>query len=158
MNYYTSDLHFGHDNIMKYENRPGKDISEMNKILIDNINNTVSKDDVLYVLGDFAFKKSHHKVGSIIDELISIKCRVVLIIGNHDKEWLNSEKFKHWNESADGKIKQVEVYDYLEIYDSGHYVILSHYPIEVWNHKQHGAIHLHGHTHDIGEDFKFNNR
>ena len=31
MNYYTSDLHFGHDNIMKYENRPGRDINEMNK-------------------------------------------------------------------------------------------------------------------------------
>lgn len=158
MNYYTSDLHFGHDNIMKYEFRPGKDISEMNKILIDNINETVNKDDTLYILGDFAFKKSQHKIGTIIEELSSIKCKVVLIVGNHDKEWLNSERFKLWNESADGKIKRIEVYDYLEIYDNGIYVVLSHYPIEIWNHKHHGAIHLHGHTHGTGEEQIINNR
>lgn len=158
MNYYTSDLHLGHNNIMKYENRPGNDIFEMNKILIDNINNTVNKNDTLYILGDFAFKTKNHQIGSIIDELNSIKCKVVLIIGNHDKDWLNNQKFKQWNESLDGKIKQVEIYDYKEIYDNGTYVILSHYPIEVWNHKNHEAIHLHGHTHDTGEEFKIKNR
>ena len=55
MVFVTSDLHFGHKNIIKYENRPFKDVEEMDQKLIENWNNKVGKDDTVYILGDFSW-------------------------------------------------------------------------------------------------------
>ena len=52
--WFTSDTHFSHCNIIKYCNRPFKDVDEMNKILIQNWNNVVRPDDIVWHLGDFA--------------------------------------------------------------------------------------------------------
>ena len=55
MIYLTSDLHFNHENILRYEpeSRPFTSIKEMNETLIRNWNNVVKVTDTLYVLGDF---------------------------------------------------------------------------------------------------------
>ena len=53
--FFTSDLHFGHKNILKYCNRPWNSVEEMDEGLIQNWNNTVGKDDIIFNLGDFAF-------------------------------------------------------------------------------------------------------
>ena len=55
--FFTSDLHFGHKNIIKFDNRPFFDVSDMNKELIKRWNNKVTKDDVVYVCGDFIWKR-----------------------------------------------------------------------------------------------------
>ena len=39
--YFTSDIHANHANIIKYCNRPFKDVEEMNRVLFDNINKTI---------------------------------------------------------------------------------------------------------------------
>lgn len=54
--FFTSDLHLGHDNVIKYCNRPFKDGNHMNNSLIRNWNQRVKKDDLIYHLGDFCFK------------------------------------------------------------------------------------------------------
>ena len=51
--YIISDTHFNHENIIKYCNRPFKDINEMNDAIIDNWNRIVKKDEIVYHLGDF---------------------------------------------------------------------------------------------------------
>ena len=51
--YFIADTHFNHKNILKYCNRPFSNVKEMNEKLIENWNNTVKKDDVVYMLGDF---------------------------------------------------------------------------------------------------------
>jgi calcineurin-like phosphoesterase family protein len=81
MDYLTSDLHFYHRNVIQYCNRPFKDRDEMNEKLLNNINETVSYEDTLHVLGDFAFAgvKKHSEILSRI-----VAHKKILYTGNHD--------------------------------------------------------------------------
>ena len=56
MKFYTSDLHLGHDNIIRFDNRPFGSVGEMTEEIIDNWNSVVSKNDDVYILGDFAWR------------------------------------------------------------------------------------------------------
>lgn len=76
-----SDTHFGHANIIGYENRPFESLSQMDNILIKNWNSVVKKNDVIYHLGDFAFHYDEQKLKDLLSKLNGHK---VLIIGNHD--------------------------------------------------------------------------
>ena len=53
-----SDTHFDHANIIKYCNRPFKDVDEMNNTIWQNWNSVVDADDIVYHLGDFALGPS----------------------------------------------------------------------------------------------------
>ena len=39
-NFYISDLHIGHENILRFDNRPFADVNEMNNKLIENMDYT----------------------------------------------------------------------------------------------------------------------
>ncbi|MBB1549821.1 metallophosphoesterase [Candidatus Saccharibacteria bacterium] len=138
MKYYTSDLHLSHTNIIKYENRPFTSVEEMNNTIIDNINYRLTPDDELYILGDFTLEKNPHRVSELIKR---IKCKKHLIIGNHD----------YFTRSKDLCSLFDSVSNYLEIEDEGRTVILFHYPIQNWNLKRYGSIHLYGHVHSKEE-------
>ena len=56
MIYFTSDLHFGHDNIIRHTGRSFENAEEMDRILIKKWNQTVSSRDEVYILGDFTMK------------------------------------------------------------------------------------------------------
>ena len=56
MIWFTSDTHFGHENVLKFTDRPWETIWQMNDAIVDNINGRVAVDDELYILGDFSFK------------------------------------------------------------------------------------------------------
>lgn len=51
--FFTSDTHFYHGNIIRFCNRPFKDVEVMNETIISNWNNTVGQDDIVFHLGDF---------------------------------------------------------------------------------------------------------
>lgn len=80
MEYYTSDLHFFHKNILRYTKRPFKSLDEMHEALIKNWNEVVKDEDTVYVLGDFAFC-GKTKAKEILSKL---KGHKHLVIGNHD--------------------------------------------------------------------------
>lgn len=133
--FYIADLHFGHKNVLKYDNRPFLSVEEMDKTIIDNWNNAVSCNDTVYILGDIAWY-DYKRTVEIMQQLNGEK---ILIKGNHDK--LNQELkdcFKY-------------VYDYKEIKDNGRDVILCHYPIPCFNKHFYGSVHLYGHVHNSFE-------
>jgi calcineurin-like phosphoesterase family protein len=80
MIFFTSDLHFYHRNVLTYCQRPFKDVYHMHEVLISNWNATVATDDLVYILGDFAFG-SLAKIAAITQRLSGHK---VLVRGNHD--------------------------------------------------------------------------
>ena len=53
--FFTSDTHFGHSNIIKFCNRPFKNAEEMDRVLIENWNNKVPEDGLVFHLGDFGW-------------------------------------------------------------------------------------------------------
>lgn len=86
--WFTADTHFGHANIIKYCNRPFKDIDRMNEILIKNWNSRVKKNDIVLFLGDFCFK-SKSKRGEGLEYkpeyyLSQLNGHITFIKGNHD--------------------------------------------------------------------------
>ena len=81
MIYLTADLHFFHKNILTLAHRPFETLEEMHTALIKNWNNTVSKKDTVYILGDFSFGH-HQQIKEIVQQLNG---RKVFILGNHDE-------------------------------------------------------------------------
>lgn len=77
--WFTSDLHFGHANILKFCNRPWETTDEMNADLIKNWNSVVKPDDLVFDLGDFAFA-SNSKWKDLLSQLNG---HHYLILGNH---------------------------------------------------------------------------
>jgi len=131
--FFTADTHFGHENIIKYCNRPFKDSVEMNEAIISNWNNIVGKDDLVYHLGDFCFGKNEHDFNQYFTRLNGF---IVFVKGNHDKvAWANRSKFY----AAHNTYHETEI--------NGKLIVLCHYSMKVWNCSHHGAWHLYGHSH-----------
>ena len=140
--FFTSDLHLGHKNVIKYSNRPFADVETMNRILLENINKTVGPNDTLFILGDFIFGKPKQAINAL-DQIVCQNRH--LIIGNHDEDVLESKEFRDCFTS---------IHDYLEIKvkDSSlergvQKIALFHYPILEWVAGHKGSWMLHGHTH-----------
>lgn len=135
--FFTSDLHLGHANSIRFTDRPYSCGDEMNEALIKNINSVVGKNDELYILGDVSFRTNK---ATVIELLKEITCRNLhLVVGNHDLDFLQ-----------DGVFKTVEIYQKLRYADYELPLVLFHYPINDWNRKRHGAMYLHGHIHSVG--------
>ena len=49
MIFYTSDLHFGHANAIKFDERPFTDVDDMADGMIHNWNSRVGKNDTVYI-------------------------------------------------------------------------------------------------------------
>lgn len=56
--FVTADLYLGYANIIRRNNRPFMNVEEMDKTLFDNWNDTVSSDDLVYLLGDISKRES----------------------------------------------------------------------------------------------------
>jgi calcineurin-like phosphoesterase family protein len=143
--FFTSDLHFGHNNIIKFCNRPFRDAEHMDAELIKWWNNRVSEADTVYFLGDFAFAGENR-----IRELLTILNGTILIVpGNHDKKLVKTLN----REPIQGVTLLEKIH---EITIAGNKIVLCHFPIDDWNGKFRGAIHLHGHCH--GDKFQSGER
>ena len=80
--WFIADFHFGHNNVIKYCDRPFKTTTEMNTAMIKNFNKVVGKNDVVYILGDISWLNTQ-STKQIIKSLNGFK---FLIKGNHDRK------------------------------------------------------------------------
>lgn len=139
MNFYISDLHFGHKNIIAFDNRPFQTVQEMDAALIRNWNEAVTDSDHVYILGDFIWGTAKHWP-EILEQLNG---NLHLVRGNHDIKMPMQPNVKKFF---------AEVCDYKELKDGDQHLVLSHYPMPVFKNMYYGWMHLYGHVHQTAEE------
>ena len=134
MIFVTADTHFGHKAAASFPGRNFKSLKVMHECMIHNWNSVISKEDTVYILGDFVFGVDIRDLDSVCRALNG---RKMLILGNHDK-------YSMYDYTRCGVIR---VYDYPILFNN--YILLSHEPVLTLG--NHGLLNVHGHTH--GRDF-----
>lgn len=176
MDWFTSDFHFRHNNIVKYsfrnmfmseeerkivESGDNESINRlrisrettdrMNDWFIDEVNRTVKKNDRLWVLGDFC----HFRKGSSPSEICNVykyyrdkmNCRNVCFVwGNHDP---------HVGTKARELVSGVfgQTYDKITIVVNGQRIHMNHEPVAIWDCRHYSSWHLYGHCHSGSESW-----
>jgi calcineurin-like phosphoesterase family protein len=153
--FFTSDLHFGHKNILRFcSDRidwlqmpidklelkmafDNKDVNLLTKYtdihgecMISAWNKVVSNSDDVYILGDFSFR-NEDEVARVVEKLNG---KLHLVKGNHDRTYKKNPGF-------------VSISEYKEIKINKRKIIMMHYPIYNWKYMDSGSWHLHGHMH-----------
>lgn len=134
MNYYISDLHFGHEKIISLCHRPDNSIEEMNERVVHTINNTVKGNNKIYILGDVACYSFNP-----VNLLRKIDCEKILIVGNHDSRWMKESSFRHCFSHIENK---------MIVHDNEYKIFLSHYPMAEWDGYYKGIYQFYGHIHN----------
>ncbi len=131
--WFTSDTHFGHENIIRYCNRPFLNAEEMNAELIRRWRETVPEDGIVFHLGDFA----HGNARLWNDILSALTGRKYLILGNHDMKALRQGymgRFEH-------------VAQQMTIRVGGQAIVLNHNPFLCYGGSYRDVWQLFGHVH-----------
>lgn len=171
MRFWTSDLHFGHANIIEYSYRPFHTVGHMNETLIANWNAVVSPDDEVMILGDIAMGKIADTL-PLVERLNGEKFHIA---GNHDR-WFgllshageDTKKGRDWKRWSLA-YQEVGLYlltdEWQDMWVGGHLVRVCHFPYAgdhtdedryVENRPPNdGHVLLHGHIH---EKWKVNGR
>lgn len=117
MIWFTSDLHFGHANLMQYEPKRqqlGTTIYDVDATIISRIREKVKPGDTLYILGDVGLTDD----GYLKRCLECLDCKLVLVMGNHDRRTL-----KHYLKLGFDMV----CYE-MKMKIAGQFVWLNHYP------------------------------
>lgn len=130
--FVISDPHFGHEKVIDFGERPFKNIEEMEESIITLWNYTVSKRDVVIILGDWCFKANKF---NLAQELNGLKR---LVLGNHDTGNLNvlRENFH----TVHGSLQK-------------HEFLFTHIPI-IMDTFHHYEYVVHGHIHKAEDNIK----
>ncbi len=133
--FFTSDTHFSSERVIKLKLVPFENVEQMNYELVKRWNSDVSKDDIVYHLGDFG-EYSYIK---------KLKGKVILILGNYEIADMKKQKlsFKQFKE----KLISMGFYDVIEnnlkINIDDCEIYLTHKPVDC--NKE--MINLFGHVH-----------
>jgi calcineurin-like phosphoesterase family protein len=161
--FFTSDPHFDHNNVIKYCERPFRDVGEMNRELIYRHNQKVGPEDRVFHLGDFSLNK--RAPGLYLPQMNGTH---YLIAGNHD--WVHPlcyKKEKHRDKFRqiyfDAGFTTIELQELFvcagEGNNLGPELVLHHMPYlnadsaqfddryAEWRPKDEGRWLLHGHVH-----------
>lgn len=81
MRYFTSDTHFGHENVIRFCGRPYSDVRGMNADLVRRGASVLDAGDGLWHLGDVALGR----LDDTLPHLAEMASDVTLVAGNHDR-------------------------------------------------------------------------
>lgn len=165
--WFSSDIHFGHANVIGFSNRPYENIDDMKHKIIMNHNRLVKPEDLVVHVGDIFF---YHTPEEMKEVLSQMNGRKVLVRGNHDQK-----PRQMMNAGYEICVEQ------MEFIIANERVLVSHYPYRmeanlmrylkikkkvhkllglrpVFFEKYHerrpideGKFLIHGHTHDVGQ-------
>lgn len=162
MIWFTSDLHFGHTNILGYCDRPFDTVEEMDVAFIDRWNWVVEPDDEVWVLGDWSLGGNFQRS---LGYVAGLNGRKILLPGNHDKNWKGRPKRVDDSVYLNAGFSRVVHGDLgvVEFQVAGHDVLLSHFPYgpagrydhrySAWHPTNEGKFLLHGHVHSTEKMF-----
>lgn len=135
MEYVVGCTHLDDTGILAYRNMPT--MEAMNASIMEKWNNKITKDDFVYVLGDFASRNVEYWQNALNGTKLLIK-------GNHDPVasyragFVEVVESKHLILPARDEITDPDM------------VWLTHYPYSSWPGKPRGCFHLHAHSHGKG--------
>ena len=155
MRWWTSDLHFGHRNIVQLCDRPFADSDEMDAALVDRWNDHVSGDDEVWVVGDWSLCR----ITYALEIVAALNGKITIIAGNHDPFWAGHSKgvaraTERFLEAGIARIEQGPVSTTI----GGVPVTVSHFPYRDHNPtgrypEQHPEVRsaplIHGHVHEL---------
>ena len=132
--FFTSDPHYGHENILKYCHRPFSSIKEHDEELIRLWNETVPEDGIVFILGDIGFCSETY-LKTILNRLNG---KIYWIIGNHD-----------WRRITPGIINRFEcITQQMVITVDNKLVYLNHFPFLCYpDSDRHPVYQFFGHVH-----------
>jgi calcineurin-like phosphoesterase family protein len=137
--FFTSDTHWGHTNVIKFQGRPFKHTHDMDETMIRNWNEVVPWDGVVFHLGDVSLMAP----GKSLSVLERLNGKIYLIKGNHEKSVLRKQ-------STRDKFEWIR--DKYELQVGKQLIVMCHYAHRVWNKSHHGSFHLYGHSHGSMEE------
>jgi calcineurin-like phosphoesterase family protein len=139
MKWFTSDLHLGHRGILNMGAHHFSSVEEMNNTITANIVSKLRTGDMLYIIGDCGFNRADVK--KFLD-CIPQNIPVVVVLGNHD----------HKIRTVFNQYRFVTVCDYKETKIGSNHIVMSHYPMLVWNRSHYDSWMLYGHIHKFSNE------
>jgi len=127
--FLVGDLHLNHSKIIKYCYRPFKSVRQMNRILVNNWNKTINKNDIVFFLGDLVLGRKRNKIQHWLKKLNG---NIYFIRGNHDR----------------GNLKNILYFNKCIIHFKGREFCLIHDPKKEINWND-WIIHSHTHNNNI---------
>lgn len=132
--FFTSDLHFDHENVIDYCGRPFKTTEEMNERIIADHNAVVRRWDRVVFVGDIGWKDGRHTM----QHLARMNGAKELVKGNHD----HHKDLAYMQAAFGGNWTHYKEFDI-----EGDKVCVSHFPLLSWHKMNRGSYHIHGHCH-----------
>ncbi len=139
--WWTSDLHWNHSpkwEVPLHKKRGFDSVEEMNRAIINSINDNVAQNDILFHAGDLTLNCEENQFNYFLDSLV---CQnIYTLFGNHP-----NPGYKIYTREVIAKYgEDIHVFpfryknlifigDYKEIMVDNQLIILNHYPLLSWN-------------------------
>lgn len=130
--FFASDHHFHHKKIIELSRSQFSSIKEHNETIIQNHNNVVNDDDLVWFLGDVILASDDY------DILSRLKGRKKLIVGNH----CTAQKIRNYAQYFEA------IVGYSELHTCGG-IIMSHIPVHPSQLESRFTFNVHGHVHHM---------